>query len=228
MIVVINEKAILSNPFYNQFIKEGVAVEALSTTDFQSWIQYATEEDVSSVEAFILYDTIDYTKIPVAIRLRSNAPIVAMLEQNTLEKTLAFFHSGVDDVLRSSVDVKEIIARIAAITRRENYGIRSKEAVFSVGDIQVFNDGRDPKIKGNDFILPRRERRILEYLVANQNTRVTKTQLFNSIYGLFETEVEENVIESHISKLRKKLKAKFGYDIIDSKRFLGYRINISK
>ena len=36
--------------------------------------------------------------------------------------------------------------------------------------------------------------------------------------------VDENVIESHISKLRKKLKHRLGFDPIDSKRFLGYCI----
>jgi two-component system, OmpR family, flagellar system response regulator FtcR len=34
--------------------------------------------------------------------------------------------------------------------------------------------------------------------------------------------VEENVVESHVSKLRKKLRARLGYDPIDSQRFLGY------
>ena len=37
-------------------------------------------------------------------------------------------------------------------------------------------------------------------------------------------DVEENVVESHISKLRKKLRKVLGYEIIDSKRFLGYRL----
>ncbi|RUX06872.1 helix-turn-helix domain-containing protein, partial [Mesorhizobium sp. M8A.F.Ca.ET.059.01.1.1] len=52
----------------------------------------------------------------------------------------------------------------------------------------------------------------------------TKTQVFNAIYGIFDEEVEENVVESHISKLRKKLREKLGTDPIDSKRFLGYRL----
>ncbi|TGS36123.1 DNA-binding response regulator, partial [bacterium M00.F.Ca.ET.180.01.1.1] len=40
----------------------------------------------------------------------------------------------------------------------------------------------------------------------------------------FDEEVEENVVESHISKLRKKLREKIGRDPIDSKRFLGYSL----
>ena len=52
--------------------------------------------------------------------------------------------------------------------------------------------------------------------------RVTKAQIYNAIYGLFDDNVEENVVESHVSKLRKKLRARLGYDPIESKRFLGY------
>ena len=79
-------------------------------------------------------------------------------------------------------------------------------------------------MKGVPLPLPRRECRILEYLVRNRGRRVTKTQIFNAVYGLFDENVDENVVESHISKLRKKLKHRLGYDPIDSKRYLGYCI----
>ena len=54
---------------------------------------------------------------------------------------------------------------------------------------------------------------------------MTKTQVFNAIYGIFDEDVEENVVESHVSKLRKKLRERLGFDPIDSKRFLGYCLN---
>jgi DNA-binding response OmpR family regulator len=79
-------------------------------------------------------------------------------------------------------------------------------------------------VKDVPLPLPRRECRILEYLVRNRGRRVTKTQIFNAVYGLFDENVDENVVESHISKLRKKLKHGLGYDPIDSKRYLGYCI----
>jgi DNA-binding response OmpR family regulator len=53
---------------------------------------------------------------------------------------------------------------------------------------------------------------------------VTKSQIFNAIYGLFDEEVEEDVVESHISKLRKRLRHRLGYDPIDSQRYLRYRL----
>jgi DNA-binding response OmpR family regulator len=79
-------------------------------------------------------------------------------------------------------------------------------------------------VRGEVLPLPRRERRILEYLVSNKGRRVTKTQIFNSVYGLFGEDIDENVVESHISKLRKRLRHKLGHDPIDSQRYLGYRL----
>ena len=74
------------------------------------------------------------------------------------------------------------------------------------GAIEVFFDGRDPVVGGDVMELPRRERRILEYLVKNKGRRVTKTQIFNAVYGVMNDGVDECVVESHISKLRKKLR----------------------
>jgi len=124
--------------------------------------------------------------------------------------------------VRKPVHPREILARAAAIRRR----LQTLANHVEVGAIRVFSDGRDPEVAGEIFPLPRRERRILEYLVANRGRRVTKGQIFNAIYGIFDEEVEENVVESHISKLRKKLRKRLGVDPIDSKRFLGYCLDV--
>jgi len=143
-----------------------------------------------------------------------------MNESQCLEQTLLLFAAGVDDVVRKPIHVREILARVGAIRRRTE----SKPDHLILGEMRVYFDGRDPEVKGQVLALPRRERRILEYLVNNRGRRVSKSQIFNSIYGIFDDNVEENVVESHISKLRKKLRYLLGYDPIDSKRYLGYRL----
>ena len=150
----------------------------------------------------------------------ASLPLIALVEQNSLENTLRLFETGFDDVLRKPVHIREILARITAIRRRS----AADEHVQPSGRLSVFFDGRDPEIDGEPFPLPRRERRILEYLASVKGRRVNKSQIFNAIYGLFDDEVDENVIESHISKLRKKMKQRLGFDLVDSKRFLGYRL----
>ena len=134
-------------------------------------------------------------------------------------KLVSCLHGRIFDVIADPTR-RAILARLTAIRRRA----REDESFTEVGGLRIFMDGRDPEIAGEPLPLPRRERRILEFLASNRGRRVTKTQVFNAIYGIFDEEVEENVVESHISKLRKKLREKLGHDPIDSKRFLGYRL----
>jgi len=218
MIVVVDEREIVKDGYTSLFGREGVPSAAFHPSEFGEWVSTAAGTDLEAIQAFLLGQACRSLELPRAIRDRSSAPVIAVNDMPSLDTTLALFDSGVDDVVRKPVHPREILARAAAIRRRFN----AASGCTEVGVIRVFADGRDPEVANAPFPLPRRERRILEYLATNRGRRVTKTQIFNAIYGIFDEDVEENVVESHISKLRKKLRKHLGYDPIDSKRFLGY------
>jgi two-component system, OmpR family, flagellar system response regulator FtcR len=220
MIVIVDEREAVMEGYRAWFDREGVSATGLSTTDFDNWVKTVSEPDILAVEAFLLGDCRDRHVFPKLIKGRSTAPVIAMNDNKSLEDTLDLFAAGVDDVVRKPVHVREILARIRAIRSRVH--VRAEGTL--VGEMRVFHDGRDPEVAGEVLPLPRRERRILEYLVNNRGCRVTKTQIFNYVYGLFSEDIDENVVESHISKLRKRLRHRLGYDPIDSQRFLGYRL----
>ncbi|MBA3446682.1 MAG: response regulator transcription factor [Pseudaminobacter sp.] len=220
MIVIVDERKLVTQGFNSLFDREGVASAGFASGEFGEWVSSAADDDVKSVRAFLIGDCGEDTFSPRKIRDRTGAPVIALSEQHSLENTLRLFESGVDDVIRKPVHIREILARISAISRRAQEDMNYTQ----IGAMRIFLDGRDPEVDGQPLPLPRRERRILEYLASNCGRRVTKTQVFNAIYGIFDEEVEENVVESHISKLRKKLREKLGFDPIDSKRFLGYRL----
>jgi DNA-binding response OmpR family regulator len=220
MIVIVDERKLVKDGFHSLFDREGVASAGFGSSEFGEWVESAAETDLKSVQAFLIGDCSDDSISPRRLRDRTGAPVIALSDQHSLENTLKLFEAGVDDVIRKPVHIREILARITAIRRRANEEVSFTE----IGQMRIFLDGRDPEISGEPLPLPRRERRILEYLASNNGRRVTKTQVFNAIYGIFDEEVEENVVESHISKLRKKLRERLGFDPIDSKRFLGYRL----
>ena len=221
MIVIVDNRELVTNGYQSLFAREGVSAAGFGADEFQEWVETAPESDLSAVEAFLLGDFDERTASTRIIRSRSKAPI-ALSENRNLDGTLDLFAAGVDDVVSKPVHVKEILARVGAIRRRE----ASEAARTVVGEIAIYQDGRDAEVAGKALALPRRERRILEYLVSNRGRRVSKQQLFSAIYGIFDENVEENVIESHISKLRKKLKMRLGYDPVSSKRYLGYGIGV--
>jgi len=220
MIVIVDERDLVKDGYSSLLGREGVASAGFGSNEFSDWVSSAPEDDLKAVSAFLIGECASDVVCPRRIRGRSQAPVIALAEQHSLENTLRLFEAGVDDVVRKPVHIREILARISAISRR----VQDDKPYSEFGALRIFMDGRDPEIEGSPLPLPRRERRILEFLAANAGRRVTKTQVFNAIYGIFDEDVEENVVESHISKLRRKLRERLGFDPIDSKRFLGYRL----
>lgn len=222
MYIIVDDRESVANSYVGGLVREGVSSIGFSSGEFWDWLQSASESDLAAVDAFLLGDCDARGSLPRAMRKRSSAPIIAMSGQKMLKNTLELFESGVDDVVHVPIHLREILARTAAIARRR------------VGDlpkpcetrIQVFFNGRDPEIAGHALTLPRRELRILEYMVTNHGKWITKTQIFNAVYGIFESTFDESVIESHVSKLRKKLRDRLGFDAIVARRYVGYRLDI--
>ena len=220
MIILVDDRTDVTDAYRTSLGREGVSTATFTPSDFDNWFHSTSGPDLAAVEAFVLGDFANREHCTRAIKTRTEAPAIALNDSTGLETTLKLFAAGVDDVVRKPVHAREIIARIGAIRRRSTTTAKATD----LGDLRVFSDGRDPEVAGKVLALPRRERRILEYLVANRTRRVSRNQIFNAVYGLFDEEVEESVVESHISKLRKKLRNAMGYDPIDTKRYLGYQI----
>lgn len=221
MYVIIDNRDGVTKAYADGFCREGIASICFTSSDLLDWLKTATDADLASVDAFLVGHCDDRMSIFPQILNRIRAPIVALNDVKSLAYTLDLFESGVDDVVHVPVHVRELMARTANIRRR----IEGRAKPVSCKTISVYFDGKDPSVGGEPLILPRRELRILEHLVSRQGKWLTKSQIFNAIYGIFESNFDENVIESHISKLRKKLRGRLGYDPIVSKRFVGYRFD---
>jgi DNA-binding response OmpR family regulator len=217
--VVVDHRETVTSGYTSGFAREGFASMGFCSDEFRAWLETAPDQDIASVQGFLIGDVDGRTAVSQVIRNHSRAPIIALSEERSLDQTLELFSAGIDDVVRKPVHVREIVARSDAVWRRVNDNV----APSTSGRLKVFFDGRDPLVDDEPLQLPRRERHILEYLVKNSARRISKTQLFNAIYGVFNDNVDETVIEGHMSKLRKKLRQQLGHDVIDAKRFMGYR-----
>lgn len=221
MIIFIENRQLVVDGYKTRFNKKGEALIRLSCSDVVDWLKTSSAKDLASVEVFVLGQMVDEERVMSAIRSKLDVPVIALLDNRSLKDTISFYRYGVDDVVTKPVHYEELLIRVAAIKKR----MLKVSGQFNERPIMVFFDGRDPEIDGQQVQLPRRERRILEYLASINGRRVTKSQIFGAIYGVFDEHIEDNVVESHISKLRKKLRSILGHDPIDSKRYLGYRLD---
>lgn len=220
MYIFVDDRPTVTSGYAAGFEREGVSSLGLVGDEFRNWFSAASSGDIEAIQGFLLGDFEDRVACAGLIRRQSRAPIIALSEVRSLETTLALFTAGIDDVLGKPVHVREILARSEAIWRRVNG--ETSPAGDQPERLKVHFDGRDPEVDGAVLALPRRERTILEYLVRNRGRRLTKAQIFNAIYGVYSNDVEESVVEGHVSKLRKKLSQRLGYDPIEAKRFMGY------
>lgn len=232
MIIFAEHRELVVGSYRPRFESAGESLVQLHGRDLRDWLATANHGELSAVEAVLLGEQDDETASVAALRGKIDAPMVAMLDHKNLERLVKLYRAGVDDVVVKPVHFDELLVRIAAIKKRSlrtGPALPSAHSAAQKSDstkpvIALFFDGTDPHVGSEPLALPRRERRILEYLAGIHGRRATKAQIFNAIYGLFDEHIDENVIESHISKLRKKLRQALGYDPIDSKRYLGYQL----
>ena len=118
MIVIVDERETVLDGYTAWFCREGVSAAGLAPSDFRQWVDTAAEPDIDAVEAFLLGDFQNREDVPIKIKSRSSAAVIAMNDTKSLSDTLELFAAGVDDVVRKPVHVREILARIKAISRR--------------------------------------------------------------------------------------------------------------
>ena len=169
MIILVDDRPEVADAYRTSFDREGIAAASFRPHDFDSWLQATSSPDLAAVEAFLLGDFDKRETLTRTIKTKTQAPAIALNDSTGLEATLKLFAAGVDDVVRKPVHAKEIIARFGAIRRRS---VPTSKPI-DLGDLCVFNDGRDPEVGGETLVLPRRERRIVEQF-ADELTKAAK------------------------------------------------------
>ena len=153
--------------------------------------------------------------------LRASHPgisIIVLSARSGIADRIAGLDEGADDYLIKPFSLDEMFARIRAVRRRPadlaGEEIRAGSLVYD-----LFND--EMSVKGTPFELPRRELRALAALIKRRGRTVLREVLEQAVYG-FDDEVQSNALDSHISRLRRKLaEAEAGVEI-HAMRGVGY------
>ncbi len=137
-------------------------------------------------------------------KLRSqgmDTPVLFLTARDAISDRVKGLDLGADDYLVKPFDFEELLARIRAMTRKKA-GKRSN--VFTLGDLQVDAQSHTVTRGGQEINLLPKEFTILEYMIRNQGTVLSREQLENQIWN-YEHSGSSNNIDVYISKLRKKI-----------------------
>ncbi|MBS0244603.1 MAG: response regulator transcription factor, partial [Proteobacteria bacterium] len=142
MIIIVDERKSVLDAFVSRLEGEGIASLGVGADDLRNWITCIAKTDLMVVEGFLVGRCGNRDATCQLIRGQTSAAVVAITDERSLDETLALFAAGVDDVIRMPMHIKEIMARMNAVSRR----IAPSEQCTRIGEIGIFADGRDPMV----------------------------------------------------------------------------------
>ncbi|MGE0230650.1 MAG: response regulator [Flavobacteriaceae bacterium] len=143
-------------------------------------------------------------------------PVIILTALDQITDRIDGLNAGADDYLVKPFDLSELSARLNAVSRRY---AGNPNPLVTIGNLQVDLAARSVRLNGKPVTLTAREWVLFESLVQRPGQLLSKGQLEERLYS-FDTEIESNTIEVHVSRLRKKL----GRESIETVRGLGYRL----
>ncbi|MDF3835507.1 response regulator [Cupriavidus basilensis] len=132
---------------------------------------------------------------------RNNVPVLVVTASASVDEKVECLGLGADDYLVKPFEVRELVARIKALSRRQT---GEKQAELACGDLTYNTDTRQFYVAGQLLTLRLKEHTALEILMMRLGKTVSKATLMEGVYAL-EEEASEDAIEIYIHRIRKKL-----------------------
>jgi two-component system, OmpR family, response regulator len=147
------------------------------------------------------------------------APVLILSALSGVDERVRGLRAGGDDYLTKPFEFVELTARVEVLVRRQ--AIPERETMLRVGDLEIDLLSRKVRRAGRLVELLPREYRLLEYLMRQPGQLVTRTMLFEEVWG-YRYDERTNVIDVHIGKLRRKLEEGGLPSLIHTVRGSGY------
>ncbi|HEY0411760.1 MAG TPA: response regulator transcription factor [Allosphingosinicella sp.] len=152
------------------------------------------------------------------------SPILILSALASVSDRIEGLEGGSDDYLVKPFSFGELLARVNALLRRgEGRASGAADLRLSVGDLEIDPLARTVRRGGRRIELKPREYRLLEYLARNEGRVVTRTMLLEQVWD-YHFDPGTNVIDVHVSRLRRKLEEGFDQPILHTVRGAGYRL----
>ena len=150
-----------------------------------------------------------------------SSPVLILSALGAVEERVQGLQRGADDYLAKPFAFSELLARVEALARRTT--VTTPETTLTYADLELDLLGHRAQRGGRDLHLQPREFRLLECLLRNVERTVTRTMLFEKVWG-YHFDAQSGVIDVHISRLRSKLDKNFSTPLLHTVRGTGYRL----
>ncbi len=145
-------------------------------------------------------------------------PVICLTARDTVDDRVKGLDLGADDYLAKPFSFAELLARIRALLRR---GQKVAANPIVVGDLTVDIVARHVERAGKRIELSQREFALLEYLTRNHGQILSRTMILEHVWDMQQDPLT-NVVDVHITRLRRKIDQGFAQPLIHTIRGVGY------
>jgi len=148
-----------------------------------------------------------------------NEPVLVLSARDAVNDRIRGLNHGADDYLAKPFRLEELLARVRALLRRQ---AGTKATTLAHGDVRMDLLARTATVAGQPVELTNREFALLELFLQNQGRVLTRTLIAERIWEA-SYDMETNLIDVYVRRLRQKLGATEEKPLIRTVRGTGYQ-----
>lgn len=183
-------------------------------------LQTLEQETVDLILLDLMLPGLHGEQLLAEIRRAGTVPVIIVSAKTNMEGKVELLRQGADDYITKPFHTGEVLARIQACLRRA-FRDNAPPAVLHTHGLTLDTCAKAASVEGHTVPLTAKEYKLLETLALNPHMTFSKRQLFEAAWH--EPYLNGNALNTHISNLRKKLKAK-GADCIETIFGIGYKL----
>ena len=187
----------------------------------QDALDYLETENYDGAILDIMMPKMDGLTVLKKIRAKGNhVPVILLTAKAEIDDRVEGLDAGADDYLPKPFSMKELLARIRAMTRRQT---DSTDSVLRFEDLTLNRSTYQLATAKDSLRLAGKEYQMMEMLMTNPGQIISADRFMDKIWG-YDSEAELNVVWVYISYLRKKLTALEAHVQIRATRGVGYSL----
>lgn len=160
------------------------------------------------------------------VRELSQVPIIMLTAKDDIDDKVQGLDIGADDYITKPFATPELLARMRVVLRRQESQREAKgaqEEILSVKNLTMYPARHEVKVNATPVELTKKEYDLLEYLLRNKRTVLTRDQILSNVWD-YDYMGDTNVVDVYIRYLRQKLDDRFQEKYIHTMRGVGYVI----
>ena len=205
----------------------GAGFDVEWVADGREGLMRAVSEPFAAITLDRMLPNVDGLTIAQVMRQAGiDTPILMVSALSDVDERVKGLRAGGDDYLTKPFASEELSARLEVLLRRQRRA-GARETVLSAGDLEMDLVTREVRRGGRDLKLLPTEFKLLELLLRNSGQVLTRSMIFESVWG-YRFDPGTNLIDVHMGRLRRKVDPPSAEALIQTVRGAGYALRVPR